>query len=303
MKHMTTSLSLAISLAMGTLSIAGSASATASASSLNDDDSRSVVADVAGARFELQVPVLYYHHIVCPPSDATSPTYFECPAQFAAQLSYLHDQGWQTITVDQVADLMASQECPPAKRFVISIDDGALDGYTNAAPIMESFGMHGSYFVVSGIQGSARSGQISWDQLRDLLARGHAIGNHTETHANLKTATTDVLSEQIQGAQEIFGAELGLRPRTFAYPYGRYSDAAIAQVAATGFELAFTVHSGAKEASDSPFIAKRIAVASDESGEQVLAALAPFTEGCRPPTPDLSVAVASAGPLMGNNVY
>jgi peptidoglycan/xylan/chitin deacetylase (PgdA/CDA1 family) len=218
-------------------------------------------------------------------------------------MSYLHDQGWTTITTDQLADLMANRECPPAKEFVASFDDGPEDGYTHAAPILEHYGMHGTFFVTTGLPDAERPGRMTWDQLRVLISHGHAIGNHTETHLSLNKQPADVIAQQIEGAQEILQQQLGYRPRTFAYPYGRYNDLVLAQVAASGFDLAFTVHAGAKESSDDPFEAHRIEVASNASGADILSLLAPFSQGCRPPTPDLSVALSSSGPFKGNDVY
>ena len=267
------------------------------------DHAHASVSDVSTAKFELRVPVLYYHRILCPPADATIPSLYECPDQFMAQLSYLKDNGWQAITVDQVADMVANRQCPPPKQFVISIDDGAVDGYDNAAPIMENLGMRGSFFVTSGVPGGLRPGKIDWDQLRDLVARGHAIGNHTETHQNLKVQPPDVIETEIEGAQQIFDDQLGFRPRTFAYPYGRYNDSAIAQVAASGFELAFTVHAGAREATDTPFTSKRIEVLSNDTGADVLAKIQPFANGCQPATPDVSLSLLSAGPFKGDGIY
>jgi len=291
------SLSIAVVLATGAmlLPLAGSVAArpVAGLNQTSDPDTR----------FQLQVPVLYYHHVACAPPTTSDPSLYICPDQFDAQMSYLHDQGWTTITTDQLADLISSRECPPAKEFVASFDDGPEDGYTNAAPILERYGMHGSFFVTTGLPDAERPGRITWDQMRDLISRGHAIGNHTETHLSLNKQSADVIQQQIEGAQVILQQQLGYRPRTFAYPYGRYTDLVMAQVAASGFDLGFTVHQGAKEASDDPFEAHRIGVASNASGADVLARISPFSEGCRPPTPDASVASSSAGPFKGDGVY
>jgi len=254
-------------------------------------------------RFQLQVPVLYYHHVECAPPDASDPSLFICPEQFDAQMSYLHDQGWTTITTDQLADLMSNRECPPAKEFVASFDDGPEDGYTNAAPILENYGMHGTFFVTTGLPDAERPGRITWDQMHDLISRGHAIGNHTETHLSLNKQTAEVVQQEIEGAQVILQQQLGFRPRTFAYPYGRYNDLVIAQVAASGFNLAFTVHAGAKDASDDPFESKRIGILSTDSGADVLANIASFSDGCKAATPDESVALSATGPFKGDGVY
>ena len=299
---LTTLLLIAVSVSPAAAAATASATASVAPASAAPSAQAATSQAVTAGRFELHVPVLYYHHILCPPADATIPSLYECPDQFTAQLSYLHDQGWSTITVDRLADLVAQHQCPSSRVFVISIDDGSVDGYDNAAPIMESLGMHGSFFVTSGVVGGLRPGKISWDQLRDLIARGHAIGNHTETHLNLKVQPQDVLYDQIEGAQQIFDTQLGFRPRTFAYPYGRYNDSVIAQVASSGFELAFTVHAGAREASDAPYTAKRIEVDSDATGADVLAKLAPFADACQPGTPDLSFGLTSAGPMKGDNI-
>jgi len=254
-------------------------------------------------RFVLDVPVLYYHHVECATPDTTFPDLYICPDQLLAQLTYLHDQGWHTLTADQVADLVANRQCPAPKSFVVSFDDGADDQYVYAAPILESLGMRGTFFATTGKEGGLRPGKITWDGLRDLVARGHAIGNHSKTHANEKKLDAAGLYDEIEGAQQIFEQQLGFRPRTFAYPYGRYNDAAIAQVGASGFELAFTVHASAREATDLPYLSKRIAIFQEDSGPDVLAQLQPFTDGCRPATPDLGAALTNSGPWKGDDIH
>ncbi len=257
----------------------------------------------AEPRFELQVPVLYYHHIRCAPADATIPSLYECPDVFTEQLTYLRDHGWTAITVDQLSDLMAQRSCPAPKTFAISFDDGSSDGYTNAAPIMESLGMRGSYFVTLGKEGALRTGKITFDQMRELVARGHAIGNHSRTHLNLKVQPADILYDQIEGAQQTFESLLGFRPRTFAYPYGRYNDLVIEQVRQSGLELGFTVHRGARESNQAPFTSKRIEVPNTDTGAQLLNRIAPYTDGCRRPTPDIAVALSGGSTWKGDNVY
>src|SRR5829696_3582429 len=142
-------------------------------------------------------------------------------------MTYLRDHGWRAITVDDVADLMAQRSCPDPRQFVVSLDDGALDAYDTAAPILESLGMHGSFYPTLGNVGGLRTGKFTFDQMRDLVARGQAIGNHTQNHLNLKVQTADVLYEQIEVAQQRFESLLGFRPRTLAYPYGRYNAAVV----------------------------------------------------------------------------
>ena len=169
-------------------------------------------------RFALDVPVLYYHHVLCPSPDTTFPDLYICPDQFAAQMTYMHDQGWQTVTVDDLTDLIAAHQCPDPKTFVVSFDDGAVDQYDNAAPILEGLGMRGTFFVTTGKEDGLRPGKITWDGLRDLVARGHAIGDHSKTHENEKKLDAAGLYDQIEVAQQIFEDQLGFGPAPSPIP-------------------------------------------------------------------------------------
>jgi len=228
--------------------------------------------------FVLRVPVLYYHRISCPPPDAQLPSMYTCPARLDEQLRYLRNRGWRAITVDDLADLMAERRCPGRKRFVISFDDGYHDAYTQAAPILEALGMRGSFFVSPGRADDERF--MTYGQMRDLIARGHAIGNHSLSHLNLNLQPADVLYEQVEYAQQLLESELGSRPRTFAYPYGNFNNAVVQRVRDSGFELAFTVRRGARESTDKPLLSKRIRPSPKESGSEVLARIKPYADGC-----------------------
>lgn len=59
-----------------------------------------------------------------------------------------------------------------------TLDDGYLSQYTNAAPILERYGLRGSFSVIADLVGSNGSVYMTWDQLRDLRDRGHEINVH-----------------------------------------------------------------------------------------------------------------------------
>ena len=67
--------------------------------------------------------------------------------------------------------------------IVITIDDGTVDHYEIAAPTLEKYGMRGIFNIIGSRVG--QPGYMTWDQLRDLVKRGHELGNHTWTHPNL----------------------------------------------------------------------------------------------------------------------
>lgn len=104
---------------------------------------------------------------------------------------------------------------------LFTFDDGRESNYTVAAPLVESFGGRGVFFVVpafaecaagealafyrSRINLNSRPGDENWEdwkpmnpsQIADLAARGHAIGNHTLTHQRLAGLSPEILEREI----------------------------------------------------------------------------------------------------------
>ena len=97
--------------------------------------------------FTLHVPVLMYHRITRAPADAALPGLWVSPRLFERQLRALKRQGWRTITAAQLARHLRARRPIARRRLVITIDDGAVDGYRNAAPILDRLGMQGTFCV------------------------------------------------------------------------------------------------------------------------------------------------------------
>jgi peptidoglycan/xylan/chitin deacetylase (PgdA/CDA1 family) len=81
---------------------------------------------------------------------------------------------------------------------------------------------------------------LGWEELARLRAAGMTIGSHTRTHAPLVRLGAEQLAEETLGARRELEAGLGVPVRHFAYPDGQFDGAAIAAVAAAGYQLAFT---------------------------------------------------------------
>lgn len=129
----------------------------------------------------------------------------------------------------------------PAVLF--TFDDGRESNYTVAAPMLESMGTRGLFFVVPefvGLEGSqARDFYYSridirgvapaareeeWmpmnpEQLLDLVNRGHAVGNHTLSHVNLANLSSSELRTQVAGGAEKISSWTQKTVDAFAWPY------------------------------------------------------------------------------------
>lgn len=99
---------------------------------------------------------------------------------------------------------------------------------------------------------------MDWNQLRELERRGFEIGSHSANHHNLEKAEPALVEQEIVGAQERLRAELGEGPRTFAYPYGFWTERAAGVVKAAGHVLAFAVGRGVVDRASPRFAMPRV---------------------------------------------
>ena len=193
--------------------------------------------------FDLRVPVLMYHRVVDPAAAGNSlPGLVVPPALFAAQLAQLHAIGWRTITLAQLAHALQHGQRPAPRTFVVTIDDGWLDGATEALPILQGLGYQATYFVIGGRIG--RPGFLGPADLRTLVAAGMEIGDHTVDHLSLPQLTPARQRYEIAAASSRIAQVVGQAPVTFSYPVGRYSPAAEETLAQQGFALAVTTAQG-----------------------------------------------------------
>lgn len=89
------------------------------------------------------VPVLMYHHVSPTPGLITV-----SPAHFAAQMRWLKRQGYTTLKLDALAGFLAGEPVP-AKSVVVSFDDGYLDNWVYAHPVLEQYGLHAVLFLIT----------------------------------------------------------------------------------------------------------------------------------------------------------
>ena len=142
--------------------------------------------------------------------------------QFRQQLEWVA----QHFTLVDLAGFVKFWETPshlaPASKppVLFTFDDGRLSNYLVAAPVLESFGARGVFFVIpqwvesreeearqfyySRIDphASPEHTQEDWNsmnpaQLRDLAARGHTVGSHTYSHVKLLGLTLPELHHEI----------------------------------------------------------------------------------------------------------
>jgi peptidoglycan/xylan/chitin deacetylase (PgdA/CDA1 family) len=159
-------------------------------------------------------PILLYHHIG---DVGYSNRYYVSPDTFREQMQALHDWGYSTITPSDLVNVLINGGELPSRPVVITFDDGNLDVYQNAFPIMQEMGFVGAFYIVANRLES--NGYVNVGQLQEMAAAGWEIGSHGMSHIDL---TIDYSVERLEVLQSRLTLEdaIGVPVKTFAYPFG-----------------------------------------------------------------------------------
>jgi peptidoglycan/xylan/chitin deacetylase (PgdA/CDA1 family) len=179
-------------------------------------------------------PILLYHHIGQPDSQTIS-TYYVPSEDFETQMKALSDWGYTSISISQLVEAILHGVRLPNHHVVITFDDGNLDVYTNAYPIMQKYGFTGVMYIV--VNELHADGYMGVDQIQEMAAAGWEVGSHSMTHVHLIDAHDRLYYEINQSRIELEGA-LGLPVRSFAYPYGEMDATVSTQVQSSGYTSA-----------------------------------------------------------------
>jgi peptidoglycan/xylan/chitin deacetylase (PgdA/CDA1 family) len=185
----------------------------------------------------LRIPMLMYHQIAQPPETASHLAV--SPAAFAAQLAYLHGEGFKTITAAELSLALAGEtEGLPDRPVVLTFDDGYEDFHSRAMPLLERYGFTATVFVTTDWVEAARplavgnrpGRMLSWSQIAEAAHLGIEIGAHSRQHPQLDQLPDKLLREEIYTSKAQLEDKLGSAVTGLAYPFG-YSNARVRRVA------------------------------------------------------------------------
>lgn len=164
----------------------------------------------------VSAPILLYHHIS---NTGGSYRYAVSKENFRKQMKLLSDLGFHTVTISELVDAVSSGSSLPEKSIILTFDDGFMDVYENAFPILQEFGFIATTYIIAGVIDSDLSyGYMQPQQLNELAQAGWEIGNHSLTHTDLKDPKLD-LNTELDHSREILEEKIGIEIHSFAYPY------------------------------------------------------------------------------------
>jgi peptidoglycan/xylan/chitin deacetylase (PgdA/CDA1 family) len=98
--------------------------------------------------------------------------------------------------------------------IALTFDDGPSESTPEVLDILARHGVPATFF-----QCGANVRRLP-EVAREVAARGHEIGNHSDTHPRLYFRPQRFIYRELAGAQESIEQITGVRPRLFRAPYG-----------------------------------------------------------------------------------
>jgi peptidoglycan/xylan/chitin deacetylase (PgdA/CDA1 family) len=205
---------------------------------------------VPPGRAQVRVPILEYHYVrVNPdPRDRLGFNLSVTPPDFQAQMDWLKASGYHPIDLDDLRAYFQKQAPLPSRPVVLTFDDGYIDFFTTAFPVLMDHRFKAVSYVVPGFLNGPR--YMTTDEVRAIDSGGIEVGAHTMHHVDLTKASAAQLALEIQGSRNVLEQIVGHPVLDFCYPSGMYNAAVLAATERAGLlsgttEVPGTAHSWA----------------------------------------------------------
>lgn len=222
----------------------------------------------------LKVPILFYHKISSPPTGSANPHLYVSPENFAAQMRYLSEHGYNSLTLSEVGEALELEKKLPRRPVVITFDDGHLDNLEYAFPALVRYSLKATIFAVADFVGKDAGWQkrdkvaeplLSWDHMRQMQIQGITFASHTCTHPLLNKIPLAQAREEIVVSRDKLEQGLGAEVESFCYPYGEYNREVVDLVRETGYKAACITDHGNRHIREDVYTLRRVFIWPDTS--------------------------------------
>jgi peptidoglycan/xylan/chitin deacetylase (PgdA/CDA1 family) len=226
------------------------------------------------------------------------------PETFAEQMEYLAKAGYRTLSADEFLDFLRGQKKTPPHSVLITFDDGFLDNYVHAYPVLRQHRQRAVIFAVTGWIGDGppracadKSGNSSlpatpdhracktaieagrtdevmlrWSEI-DLMESSGVMEIHSHTHSHIRwdkqfgdpAARLAAVTEDLQRSQATLSSRLKRTSRHLCWPWGYTEPGYSAAAEAAGFAAEYLTAKGINTPGADPRRIARIVV-KDKAG-------------------------------------
>jgi peptidoglycan/xylan/chitin deacetylase (PgdA/CDA1 family) len=230
------------------------------------------------------IPVLMYHHVAPRPGDMVTVT----PETFEGQMRHLAEAGYTTISLDELLAFVRGETEPPRRAVAITFDDGWLDNWVHAFPVLRKYRLRAAVFVVTDWveraspphlagdspafpphreaqelagRGESHGIVLDWERLAEMRASGVVdVYSHTCSHLKGDRVPEEVVAEELRASKGTLEERLGSPCPYLCWPYGKFTPRATVLAREAGYAAAFTTRHDVVRRGTDPYELPRIVV-------------------------------------------
>lgn len=124
-----------------------------------------------------------------------------------------------TAAVGTGTDRLARRVSSSLGVVVVTMDDAYI-AMDTLRQMMDDRGQHGTFCITPGLMGI---GKVTEAQILTMVANGHEIAAHSQTHPNFTTLTPAQIATELSQPKDYLENLIGEPVTTFAYPFGTSS--------------------------------------------------------------------------------
>jgi len=132
--------------------------------------------------------------------------------------------------------------------ILLTFDDGFVDLYEFAFPVLMDEKVPAVVFVVSGFAGKKNEWEVtmgksfthlSWDKIKEMHKYGVTIGSHSHLHPDYSRSPAELVKKDMKLSFEVISDKIGERVKYLSYPFGRIRRNESELAGQVGYEKAF----------------------------------------------------------------
>jgi peptidoglycan/xylan/chitin deacetylase (PgdA/CDA1 family) len=169
------------------------------------------------------------------------------PEWFQAQMHWLRDNGFTTITTAQLIGFLDGTEPLPQRSVLLTFDIGThrAESYlSEIIPALREHGFHAVIFVLTNaVTDDGADNSVSWEMLREWQAEGLiSVESHGVYHPDYRELSFGQQLWDATTSRSLITEKIGVAPRLFAFPFDAVPDEAELLMRDAGYEAAMAGH-------------------------------------------------------------
>lgn len=227
-------------------------------------------------RTKIKLPILMYHDVEKDIDDYGE--YIVSPDKFESDILLLIENGYNSVGLEEVSAYIDGYYELPCNPIIITIDDGYKGTFKYVLPTAEKYG----FSIVVNVIGEWVNSEFTIEDMQKAFKTGlFEFQNHTYGMHKLGPDRTSFYTEK-QSTESRFDYEIrvfndliknndfifsitGVKPTTFAFPYGVVNDTLEKQLKKAKIEITMCSKSGINNLDDGLLKLKRINISQEKS--------------------------------------